>query len=151
METSDYDMKAILRLLFWTSLQRLLVPNGPATGVVEITTMRIAALNRRNAISVANTATLLQYAGLGLEQRRPIHSLVKITDVPKWVAEEETPADSNDEMALFTFGSASSSPIRAEVEIDNKPVSMEVDTGAAVSIMSGATFAIHFLQKQSRS
>ena len=50
----------------------------------------------------------------------------------KWVetqAEEETPADSNDDMALFTVGSASSSPIRTELAIDNKPVSMEVDTG----------------------
>ena len=50
-------------------------------------------------------------------------------------------------MALFTVGSASSNPISAELEIDSKPVSMEVDTGAAVSIMSGATFAAHFLDK----
>ena len=60
--------------------------------------------------------------------------------------EEETPTDSND-MALFTVGSASSNPISAELEIDGKSVSMEVDTGAAVSIMSGAMFAAYFPDK----
>ena len=42
------------------------------------------------------------------------------------------------------MGSASSNPISTELEIDGKSVSMKVDTGAAVSIKSGATFAAHF-------
>ena len=68
----------------------------------------------------------------------------------KWVetqAEEDPPTNSKDDLALFTIGSASTSPIRVELELDSKAVSMEVDTGAAMSIMSGVVFTSHFPQK----
>ena len=60
---------------------------------------------------------------------------------------EDTPTNSKDYMALFTVRSASTSLIRVELELDNRAVSMEVDTGAAVSIMLGAVFTSHFPQK----
>ena len=88
MEMADNDMK-VMKTTTSTStvlnpLYGLLAPNGSATSVVEITTpKRIVALKRRNATSVANKTTLLQYASLGREQRRPIRSLVKIADVPR--------------------------------------------------------------------
>ena len=57
---------------------------------------------------------------------------------------EETPASITD-MAMFMVGNASSSPIILEFEIES--VSLEVDTGAAVSIMSGELFTTQFPNK----
>ena len=65
----------------------------------------------------------------------------------KWVETEDTPTNSKDDLALFTVGCASTSPIRVELQLDNKADSMEVDTGAAVSIISGAVFTSQFPQK----
>ena len=44
-------------------------------------------------------------------------------------------------------GSASSSPISVELTLDNKQMPMEVNTGAAVSIMSTDTLNTHFPDK----
>ena len=57
--------------------------------------------------------------------------------------EEETLPARND-MAMFTVGSATSSLITVELTLDNKRMPMEVDTGAAVSIMSADTLSAHF-------
>lgn len=46
-----------------------------------------------------------------------------------------------DEYHLFSLGSSSNSPpVKVEVVIDNKPVSMEIDTGVGPSLGSEATF-----------
>ena len=47
-------------------------------------------------------------------------------------------------MAMFTLGSATSSPITVELVLDNKRMPMEVNTGTAVSIMSADTLRVHF-------
>lgn len=60
--------------------------------------------------------------------------------------QEETPTSPND-TSMFTVGSAFVNPIRMEINIENKPLSMEVNTAAAVSIMSGDTFTTHFPNK----
>ena len=61
--------------------------------------------------------------------------------------EEETPAGPED-MAMFAVESASSAPITVDVSIDDHLLSMEVDTGAAVSVVSAKTLATHFPGKQ---
>ena len=53
----------------------------------------------------------------------------------QWVERSPTP---DDELPLHCLGSHSSKPIIAEVELNGTLVSMEVDTGAAVSLMSQA-------------
>ena len=50
---------------------------------------------------------------------------------------EENSEDSGDEiLKVYSVGNSSTKPIRVEIQIDGKPISMEVDTGAAVSLMS---------------
>ena len=53
----------------------------------------------------------------------------------QWVERSPTP---DDELPLYCLGSHSSKPIIVEVELNGTLVSMEVDTGAAVSLMSQA-------------
>ena len=66
------------------------------------------------------------------------------TQRTKWVTadvdceDRETASDSND-LKLFMIGEKSSPPIEVEVQIDGQPLHMEVDTGAAVSIVSEET------------
>ena len=52
----------------------------------------------------------------------------------------------SEELQVFTFGitSAKTTPIRCEVLIDRKPITMEVDTVAAVSLMSEHMRKLHF-------
>ena len=56
-----------------------------------------------------------------------------------------------DEYVLFQLKEKSSKPLQVDVSIDGKPVPMEIDTGASVSVMSEETFnqlwPDHSLQK----
>ena len=55
------------------------------------------------------------------------------------------PDDSgSEEFQLLTVGADSSRPIKVEVQVNGKPVPMEVDTGAAVSIISESTLRTLF-------
>ena len=112
METADHDMKAMKTTTSTSTVLNIpartpsaLVPNSPATGVVEITTVK-RIIKRRNATSVASQATLLRYAGAEKTNSQPGQNRRRIQAKTKWVA-EKTPTDSNDELALFTVGSAS--------------------------------------------
>ena len=52
----------------------------------------------------------------------------------------QTVTKSNEDYSLFTLGSTHSPPSRVEVYLDQQPVSMQVDTGAAVSVISRNVF-----------
>ena len=55
----------------------------------------------------------------------------------RWMDKEENSEDSGDEiLKVYSVGNSSTKPIHVEIQIDGKPISMEVDTGAAVSLMS---------------
>ena len=56
---------------------------------------------------------------------------------------EENSEDSGDEiLKVYSVGNSSTKPIRVEIQIDGKPISMEVDTGAAVSLMSQSLLVV---------
>ena len=44
--------------------------------------------------------------------------------------------DENEELPLFILGTSRTTPIQVDVSLNGVPVTMEVDTGAAVSVMS---------------
>ena len=56
----------------------------------------------------------------------------------RWVAAEdhESGASDTEELQLFAIGERSSRPLQADVLIEGKALRMEIDTGAAVSIIS---------------
>ena len=58
------------------------------------------------------------------------------TPKAKWVDVE---ASDSEEAALFTIGEKTTNPISVEVKVNGRNLSMELDTGAAVSIMSNTT------------
>lgn len=47
-------------------------------------------------------------------------------------------------MALFTLGGEARRPIKVDVKIGDKPLTMEIDTGAAVSIVSKQEYESKF-------
>ena len=58
----------------------------------------------------------------------------------KWVETQAPKQEDNDETALICqVGSQTSPPYEVVVNLNRKPVTMEIDTGAAVSIMSNKT------------
>ena len=56
----------------------------------------------------------------------------------QWVQAEDT-SDSETELPVLRVNSKSSHPIRVELKINDKLLQMEIDTGAAVSIISEQT------------
>ena len=54
----------------------------------------------------------------------------------KYVNKDQRNEDSDSSVEVHTVGRSSTKPIRVEVRINGKPLSMEVDTGAAVSLIS---------------
>ena len=54
----------------------------------------------------------------------------------KWVNKDQSDEDSDGSVEVHMVGKSSTKPIRVEVRINGKPLSMEVDTGAAVSLIS---------------
>ena len=54
----------------------------------------------------------------------------------KWVNKDQSDEDSDGSVDIHMVGKSSTQPIRVEVKINGKPLSMEVDTGAAVSLIS---------------
>ena len=54
----------------------------------------------------------------------------------KWVDKDQSDEDSEASVGVHMVGKSSTKPIRVEVRINGKPLSMEVDTGAAVSLIS---------------
>ena len=52
----------------------------------------------------------------------------------------QTVTESNEDYSLITLGSTHSPPLRVEVYLDQQPVTMQVDTGAAVSVISYNVF-----------
>ena len=64
----------------------------------------------------------------------------------QFVDQTETPT--KDEYPLFTLTVSQTTPIVLPVEINHKRVSMELDTGAAVSLVSEETYNQHWAQEQ---
>ena len=63
---------------------------------------------------------------------------------------EDSPPLSDSESSEYTFctlSSSSSKPIQVSVMIDKQQLLMEVDTGAAMSLVSGETYCRMWLQK----
>ena len=54
----------------------------------------------------------------------------------KWVNKDQSDEDSDGSIEVHMVGKSSTKPIRVEVRISGKPLSMEVDTGATVSLIS---------------
>lgn len=54
----------------------------------------------------------------------------------KWVDKDQSDEESDGSIDVRMVGKQASRPIRVEVQINGKPLSMEVDTGAAVSLIS---------------
>ena len=52
----------------------------------------------------------------------------------------QTVNEPNEDYSLFTLGSTHSPPLRVEVYLDQQPVSMQVDMGATVSVISHNVF-----------
>ena len=79
-------------------------------------------------------ATSLKTAGLEtqLATRRPPRRV-------KYLQEESQDNDDTDDFYILKIGSKSSRPITVELLVNAKELTMEVDTGACVSIISEAT------------
>ena len=54
----------------------------------------------------------------------------------KWVSADAGSASETEELQLFTIGAKATTPITVALAFNGKQLIMEVDTGAAVSIMS---------------
>lgn len=54
----------------------------------------------------------------------------------KWVSTDQSNEDSDGSVEVHMVGKSSTKPIRVEVRVNSKPLLMEVDTGAAVSLIS---------------
>ena len=55
----------------------------------------------------------------------------------KWVDLEQNPKEDPDEnLGVCVVGESANHPIQVELQLDGKPVTMEADTGAAVSLIS---------------
>ena len=63
----------------------------------------------------------------------------------KWVQTESPNSDSDSDVPIYRIGSKSSHPITVELEINKKKLTMEIDTGATVSIISDETRKKPFL------
>ena len=64
----------------------------------------------------------------------------------KWVEVESEPTDqaSEEELVLFTVGAGASPLIEVKVQTNDKPLIMELDTGADISIISESTYQSMF-------
>lgn len=71
---------------------------------------------------------------------RPRRPQTKFVEVEQQDSAEETELSGSEDLALFTVGANSSTPIELEVQINNQPLIMELDTGADVSIISEKTY-----------
>ena len=61
--------------------------------------------------------------------------------------QEETPEQhrqTTTEYELFTMTSSSNSPLKVEMKLGGKPHTMEIDTGASVSVISKSTYQSEF-------
>ena len=107
-------------------------------------------LKRQSATIVVNTDTLIKAVCRsskvtdcpkpGRDERKSYkrHSTGKL----KWINNEEesdshSSQSSSDHVSMFTLQNSTSSPITTDVLINGKKVIMEVDTGAAISIIGG--------------
>ena len=57
-----------------------------------------------------------------------------------WIDVEQEEDNTDNSVDIFTIGKNSASPICVELYVDEKPLTMEVDTGAAVTIVSEQQF-----------
>ena len=101
--------------------------------MVASTIQTSADLERQNVGTATRRATSLQCAARNR----------KILILKSTHAVTEQPDDSLEEYALTIdcVTTPHSNPLMVTVEMDNTPVKMEVDTGAALSIMSYSTFS----------
>ena len=68
------------------------------------------------------------------ERRKPF---AKTSRAAKWVAEDDAQRSDSEEIAILTIGKKSGSqPIQVGLTVEGKQLTMEVDTGAAVSLIS---------------
>lgn len=56
------------------------------------------------------------------------------------VEEEDTPQEEDDAYTLYNVKGQSSDPLTVQVRINNIPVDMEFDTGAAFSLLNAKTY-----------
>ena len=54
----------------------------------------------------------------------------------KYVHREESEGTGNDDLEIYSIGKPSTQPIQVELRVNGKPLMMEMDTGAAVSLIS---------------
>ena len=75
-------------------------------------------------------------------QQKNERSLCKNKPRAKFVEVEKEPANDStvEDLALFTVGAHSSKPIKVMVQINDQSLTMELDTGADVSIVSETTY-----------
>ena len=78
---------------------------------------------------------------------RPNKPRTKFVEVEHETADEANLSASED-LALFTVGTCSSTPIEVKVQINNQLLVMELDTGADVSIISEKTYESMFAQTE---
>ena len=69
----------------------------------------------------------------------------------KYVAKADETESDPEEFQLFTLGTKASRPITVDMRVEGRPLTMEVDTGAAVSIISERTKAEVLPQMQLQS
>ena len=62
----------------------------------------------------------------------------------KWIESSVTDGHQRDELPLYTISDKVNKPFVVELQVKDKLVTFEVDTGAAVSIMSEDNFRYHF-------
>lgn len=61
---------------------------------------------------------------------------------------DQTEPPTKNQYPLFTLTVSQTTPIVVSVEISNKTINMELDTGAAVSLVSVETYSQHWSQQQ---
>ena len=102
----------------------------------EITPLRSADLKLLSVTIVVVLVTYLLFAGLVrvLDVEITPRSLLK--DEIKYVAVDDSSSDEVSIKQIYALGSKKTQPFHVDVLVNNQPLKMELDTGAAVSIIA---------------
>ena len=140
-ETADHEVKALKGS---TTPSVMHLPAKPDT--VSVGSVSLLATSVANKVILRLCVDHEQRCNNLNTPRRGNQSRKQTTEQTKWVDTPNEP--STDDMAVLTIGSSLPRPITVSLEINDKPFTMKVDTGAAVSIMLFSVFSANFPEQR---